>query len=236
MKYDVIFIGSGHAAWHGAQELARAGKRVALIEQEKVSGTCTNFGCNAKILLDGPAELLHHLHNYHGIGMNDAVNIVWPELMAYKHQVIDLMDEAMAQILAVDGIDIIFGHASFVDAHTITVNDDTYTADNFVLAMGQRPAKLPVTGTELTHDSKDFLDLPEMPKSMIMIGAGFIGMEFASIAQAAGSDVTIVEYADRALANFDADYTNRVVELMTAKGIKFAFNNAVEQISQDGDV
>ena len=236
MKYDVIFIGSGHAAWHGAQELARAGKRVALIEQEKVSGTCTNFGCNAKILLDGPAELLHHLHNYHGIGMNDAVNIVWPELMAYKHQVIDPMDEAMAQILAVDGIDIIFGHASFVDAHTITVNDDTYTADNFVLAMGQRPAKLPVTGTELTHDSKDFLDLPEMPKSMIMIGAGFIGMEFASIAQAAGSDVTIVEYADRALANFDADYTNRVVELMTAKGIKFAFNNAVEQISQDGDV
>lgn len=143
--------------------------------------------------------------------------------MAYKHQVIDPMDGAMAKILAVDGIDVIFGHASFVGAHTITVNDDMYTADNFVLAMRQRPAKLPVTGTELTHDGKDFLDLPEIPKSMIMIGAGFIGMEFASIAQAAGSDVTIVEYADRALANFDADYTNRVVELMTAKGIKFAF-------------
>ena len=61
MKYDVIFIGSGHAAWHGAQELARAGKRVALIEQEKVSGTCTNFGCNAKILLDGPAEIVTSL-------------------------------------------------------------------------------------------------------------------------------------------------------------------------------
>lgn len=82
---------------------------------------------------------------------------------------------------------------------------------------------MPVTGTELTHDSRDFLDLPEIPKSMIMIRAGFIGMEFTLIAQAAGSDVTIVEYADRALAKFDADYTNRVVELMTAKGIKFAF-------------
>lgn len=230
MTYDVIYIGSGHAAWHGAQELARAGKKVALIEQEKVSGTCTNFGCNAKILLDGPAELLHHLHNYHGIGINDAVNIVWPELMAYKHQVIDPMDDVMARILAVDGIDIIFGHASFVDEHTVVVADETYTADNFVLAMGQRAAKLPVAGTELTYDSKDFLDLPEMPTSMILIGAGFIGMEFASIAHTAGSDVTIIEYADRALANFDAEYTQRVVEIMSEKGINFAFGNAVNEI------
>lgn len=84
-NYDVIFIGSGHAAWHGAQTLAREGKKVALIEENKVAGTCTNFGCNAKILLDGPAELIHHLHHYHGIGINDTPNIIWPELMAYKH-------------------------------------------------------------------------------------------------------------------------------------------------------
>ena len=150
--------------------------------------------------------------------------------MAYKHQVIDPMDDVMARILAVDGIDIIFGHASFVDEHTIVVADETYTADNFVLAMGQRAAKLPVAGTELTYDSKDFLDLPEMPTSMILIGAGFIGMEFASIAHTAGSDVTIIEYADRALANFDAEYTQRVVEIMSEKGINFAFGNAVNEI------
>lgn len=132
--------------------------------------------------------------------------------------------------MAVDGIDIIFGHASFVDEHTVVVADETYTADNFVLAMGQRAAKLPVAGTELTYDSKDFLDLPEMPTSMILIGAGFIGMEFASIAHAAGSDVTIIEYADRALANFDAEYTQRVVEIMSEKGINFAFGNAVNEI------
>ena len=233
--YDVIFIGSGHAAWHGAQTLARAGKKVALIEQEKVAGTCTNFGCNAKILLDGPAELLHHLHNYHGIGMTEAVNIVWPELMAYKHAVIDPMDEALAQMLAVDGIDIIFGHASFVDAHTITVAETDYQAEQFVLAMGQRSAKLAVSGTELTHDSKEFLDLPTMPKSVIMIGAGFIGMEFAEMAQAAGSQVTVIEYGERALTAFDAKQTARVVKLMKERGVNFAFNQAVNAIEAVDD-
>lgn len=232
MMYDVIFIGSGHAAWHGAQTLARSGKKVALIEENKVAGTCTNFGCNAKILLDGPAEMIHHLHHYHGVGINDTPNIVWPELMAYKHQVIDPLSDGLTQMLSVDGIDIIAGHAKFMTAQTITVADKTYTAEQFVIATGQRPAKLPITGAEFTHDSTDFLDLPDMPKSMAFIGAGYIAMEFASIAQSAGSDVTLIEYSDRALNGFDADYAQAVVGDMTKKGITFAFNHAVSKVSK----
>lgn len=229
--YDIIFIGSGHAAWHGAQTLARAGKKVALVEANKVAGTCTNFGCNAKILLDGPAEMLHHLHHYHGIGINDTPDIIWPELMAYKHQVIDPLSDGLAKMLSVDGIDIIAGHAQFIDAQTITVGDVHYTADQFVIATGQRPAKLPITGAELTHDSTDFLDLPEMPKSMVFIGAGYIAMEFASIAHAAGSQVTLIEYGDRALNGFDADYAQQVVADMSAKGMTFAFGQAVTRVT-----
>ncbi|WP_220740674.1 dihydrolipoyl dehydrogenase family protein [Leuconostoc miyukkimchii] len=232
MIYDVIFIGSGHAAWHGAQTLARAGKKVALIEENKVAGTCTNFGCNAKILLDGPAEMIHHLHHYHGIGINDTPDVIWPELMAYKHRVIDPLSDGLAKMLSVDGIDIIAGHAKFIDKHTITVAGETYTADQFVIATGQRPAKLPITGTELTHDSTDFLDLPNMPKSMAFIGAGYIAMEFASIAHAAGSDVTVIEYGDHTLNGFDNDYAQAVVADMTEKGITFAFNHAVSEVSQ----
>ncbi len=229
--YDIIFIGSGHAAWHGAQTLARAGKKVALVEANKVAGTCTNFGCNAKILLDGPAEMMHHLHHYHGIGINDTPDIIWPELMAYKHQVIDPLSDGLAKMLSVDGIDIIAGHAQFIDAQTITVGDVQYQADQFVIATGQRPAKLPITGAELTHDSTDFLDLPEMPKSMVFIGAGYIAMEFASIAHAAGSQVTLIEYGDRALNGFDADYAQQVVADMSAKGIAFAFGQAVTRVT-----
>lgn len=229
--YDIIFIGSGHAAWHGAQTLARAGKKVALVEANKVAGTCTNFGCNAKILLDGPAEMMHHLHHYHGIGINDTPDIIWPELMAYKHQVIDPLSDGLAKMLSVDGIDIIAGHAQFIDPQTITVGDVQYQADQFVIATGQRPAKLPITGAELTHDSTDFLDLPEMPKSMIFIGAGYIAMEFASIAHAAGSQVTLIEYGDRALNGFDADYAQQVVADMSAKGIQFNFGQAVASVT-----
>ncbi|ORI85027.1 pyridine nucleotide-disulfide oxidoreductase [Leuconostoc lactis] len=229
--YDIIFIGSGHAAWHGAQTLARAGKKVALVEANKVAGTCTNFGCNAKILLDGPAEMMHHLHHYHGIGINDTPDIIWPELMAYKHQVIDPLSDGLAKMLSVDGIDIIAGHAQFIDPQTITVGDVQYQADQFVIATGQRPAKLPITGAELTHDSTDFLDLPEMPKSMIFIGVGYIAMEFASIAHAAGSQVTLIEYGDRALNGFDADYAQKVVADMSAKGIQFNFGQAVASVT-----
>ncbi len=229
--YDIIFIGSGHAAWHGAQTLARAGKKVALVEANKVAGTCTNFGCNAKILLDGPAEMMHHLHHYHGIGINDTPDIIWPELMAYKHQVIDPLSDGLAKMLSVDGIDIIAGHAQFIDPQTITVGDVQYQADQFVIATGQRPAKLPITGAELTHDSTDFLDLPEMPKSMVFIGAGYIAMEFASIAHAAGSQVTLIEYGDRALNGFDADYAQQVVADMSAKGIQFNFGQAVASVT-----
>lgn len=229
--YDIIFIGSGHAAWHGAQTLARAGKKVALVEANKVAGTCTNFGCNAKILLDGPAEMMHHLHHYHGIGINDTPDIIWPELMAYKHQVIDPLSDGLAKMLSVDGIDIIAGHAQFIDPQTITVGDVQYQADQFVIATGQRPAKLPITGAELTHDSTDFLDLPEMPKSMVFIGAGYIAMEFASIAHAAGSQVTLIEYGDRALNGFDADYARKVVADMSAKGIQFNFGQAVASVT-----
>jgi len=232
MMYDVIFIGSGHAAWHGAQTLARAGKKVALVEENKVAGTCTNFGCNAKILLDGPAEMIHHLNHYHGIGINETPDIVWPELMAYKHEVIDPLSDGLAHMLSVDGIDIISGHAKFVDANTVKVTGESYTAEQFVIATGQRPAKLPITGAELTHDSTDFLDLPDMPKSMVFIGAGYIAMEFASIAHTAGSKVTLIEYGNRALNGFDADYAQTVVADMTEKGITFAFNHAVSEVSQ----
>lgn len=233
--YDVIFIGSGHAAWHGAQTLARSGKKVALIEENVVAGTCTNFGCNAKILLDGPAEVVHHLQHYHGIGINDTPNIIWPELMAYKHEVIDPLSNELTKLLAVDGIDIISGHATFIDSKTIEVDHTNYQADKFVIATGQKPAKLPMEGTELTHDSSDFLDLPEMPESMVFIGAGYIAMEFAAIAQAAGSKVTMIEFGNRALQGFDEEYAHQVVENMQFKGINFLFNQAVSKVTQDND-
>ena len=83
-RYDVVFIGSGHAAWHAAAALANSGKSVAIIEKDKVAGTCTNFGCNAKILLEGPYEVLEEASHYNGIIEADQLQVNWEHLMKYK--------------------------------------------------------------------------------------------------------------------------------------------------------
>ena len=99
-KYDVIYIGSGHACWHGALLLKFAGKKVALVERYLLGGTCTNYGCDAKILLDSPFELKEGLDRYQGIGLGTPANLSWKDLMAYKKQVIGFMPSALAKALS----------------------------------------------------------------------------------------------------------------------------------------
>lgn len=89
--YDVTFIGSGHAAWHAALTLKHAGKEVAIIEKERIAGTCTNWGCNAKILLENPFEVLEEATHYPGIVESQNLKVNWSNLMDYKHKVIDPM-------------------------------------------------------------------------------------------------------------------------------------------------
>ncbi|MFX0552789.1 FAD-dependent oxidoreductase, partial [Lactiplantibacillus plantarum] len=96
--YDTIFIGSGHATWHAAVTLARAQQKVAIIEEDTIAGTCTNFGCDAKILLDGPFELTEQLKQYQGIGVNTTPSIDWSQLMAYKQQVIQPLSVQMTAV------------------------------------------------------------------------------------------------------------------------------------------
>jgi len=117
--YDVIFIGSGHACWHGALALKLAGKKVALVEQDLAGGTCTNYGCDAKILLDTPFALREQLERYRHIGIDEVSAIHWPALMAYKKQVIGAMDPALRGIFGQMGFDVLSGHGKLVDAHTV---------------------------------------------------------------------------------------------------------------------
>lgn len=87
--YDVIFIGSGHAAFHGAFKLLQAGKKIAFVEEDELGGTCPNYGCDAKLLLDGPFEVVQDSQNYKGFGLDTAPKLNWEDLMQYKHSWID---------------------------------------------------------------------------------------------------------------------------------------------------
>ncbi|KRM96035.1 hypothetical protein FC19_GL001101 [Liquorilactobacillus aquaticus DSM 21051] len=231
-KYDIIFIGSGHANWHAAVALRQAGKTVAIIEEDTIAGTCTNYGCNAKILLDGPADVLHQVKAYKGVGITGEVKIDWAELMAYKQKTITPIHHEMEGIFNTLGIDVINGHGKFTDEHVVEVNNKEYYAENIIIGTGQRPALLNIPGKEYLHNSRDFLDLPALPKHITFIGAGIVSLEFAALARQAGAEVTVIEFADSALRGFYDKYTKRVVDSMKAQGIKFYFNEAVSEVVQ----
>ena len=234
-SYDVIFIGSGHSCWHGALLLKTLGKSVALIERDLVGGTCTNYGCDAKILLDSPFELKEALDRYQGIGVTGESKLDWNALMAYKKQYIGAMPAALEGMFAQFGFDLIKGSAEFVDKNTVKVGDDTYTAKYFVIGTGQTYIPLDIPGKEYFHDSREFLDLDEIPDHVTFVGAGIISMEFASLCLAIGKKVDIVNVTDAALEMYPQEYAQKIVEKMKAQGANFVFGAHVSSIENSGD-
>ncbi|MBP5305722.1 MAG: NAD(P)/FAD-dependent oxidoreductase, partial [Lachnospiraceae bacterium] len=233
--YDVLYIGTGHAAWHGALILAGAGKKIAFAERDLTGGTCTNYGCDAKALLDGPAELVSALKRYKELGVTADVKMDWPKFMNYKHQNIDPLAGAMTGMLTGAGFTIIKGDAKFVDAHTVAVGDKCVTAENIVICAGQRDFKLPIPGAEYMHTSREILDLPELPGHITFIGAGIISMEFASLLTEFGVKATVIEFADRALLQYSEEYAGRIVEKLKAAGVDFHFGESLASVEKNGD-
>ena len=233
--YDVLYIGTGHAEWHGALILAVAGKKIAFAERDLTGGTCTNYGCDAKALLDGPAELVSALERYKDLGLSADVKMDWPKFMGYKHMVIDPLANAMTGLLTNAGFTIIRGSAEFVDQHTVKVGDKTVTAENIVVCTGQNDFKLDIPGKEYMHTSREILDLPQLPEHITFIGAGIISMEFASLLTQFGVKATVIEFADRALLAYSEEYSARVVDKLKAAGVDFHFGESLASVEKDGE-
>ncbi|WP_033153131.1 dihydrolipoyl dehydrogenase family protein [Streptococcus equinus] len=233
--YDIVFIGSGHANWHAAVTLARAGKKVAIVEKDVTAGTCTNYGCNAKFLLDSPFEFVDGLSRYEKAGITGNTEVNWQKLMAFKKAEIPTYAPLMEGMFAQLNINLLKGYGKLVDAHTVSVDGENVTSDYIVIGTGQRPSRLNIEGKELLHDSRDFLDLDDMPKRITFVGAGIISMEFATMAAKLGSEVHIIEFADRALAAYQENYVETVVAKMQAEGVNFHFSQAVEKVEQVAD-
>ena len=234
-NYDVIFIGSGHACWHGALILKMLGRSVALVERDLVGGTCTNYGCDAKILLDSPFELKEALERYKGLGVNGEISIDWTALMQYKKQYIGMLPGALEGLFAQFGFDLIRGDAKFIDANTISAGDETYSAKNFVIGTGQNYIPLDIPGKEYFHDSREFLDLDVIPDHITFVGAGIISMEFASLCLDLEKKVDIVTLSDAALEQYPQEYVEQIVDKMKKQGANFVFGANVECIEKTGD-
>lgn len=234
-EFDVVFIGSGHSCWHGALTLVQSGKKVALVDNDFPGGTCTNYGCDAKILLDGPFEFVEGLERYNGLCVEQNSKIDWKKLMDYKKKVLSPFPEMLAGMFKNWGFTFIRERGKILDAHTVQAGDKKISADYIVIGTGQRNARLDIPGKEFLHGSRTFLDIEEMPEHLICIGAGIISMEFASMALTLGKKVTFIEFASRPLLAYPEKYVSKLVEKMTAQGAKFYCGEAVCGVEKISD-
>lgn len=229
-QYDVVFLGSGHAAWHAALTLKQSGKQVAIVEKDTIAGTCTKYGCNAKILLEGPYEVLEEAKQYPNIIDSHNLEVNWKNLMRYKEKVINPMSETLTSMFEQQEIDVIMGKGKLVDAHTIEVNNTTLQSDYIVIATGQHSHQLDIEGKEYTHDSREFLSMQSLPYSITFIGAGIISIEFASIMIKSGVEVNVIHHTNQALEGFNESHVNKLIQKLKDEGVKFYFSENTKSV------
>ena len=233
-KYDDILIGSGPAAYKMANLLAKTNRKVLVVEGFEYGGTCPNYGCEPKIFLEGAARTVLQSQQLLGRGISQPAKLDWEALMQTKLKRFDPWPGETRDIIKKNH-DIEDGYASFVDNHTITVNGHQYRADHIIIATGQTPNILDISGKEYLHTSYDLLSLKELPQRITIIGAGFVGLELATLVAAAGAEVTIVVHSDRVLREFTKAEDEALVNAMKQRGIKFSFNTDTQKVSQGKD-
>ena len=229
--HDIIIIGAGPGGYETAVAAARAGRRVALIERGHLGGTCLNRGCIPTKALCRSAEVAVTVKDAaeYGIDISSAgISVNYQAVAARKDAVVAQLREGVAQLLK--DVDVIAGEARFQSPSQVAVGEDVYSAPCIIIATGSRPAVLPVPGAELAMTSDDLLSLTSLPASIAIIGAGVIGLEFASVLNAFGVDVTVVEYCKEVLPPFDAEVAKRLRMSLKRRGINILTDTSVTAI------
>ena len=231
-EFDVFVIGTGTAGKNVAKECVEEGLKVAIADNREFGGTCANRGCDPKKVLLGLTEILHRAEKLKGKGITKMPEMSWPDLMRFKKTFTDAVPAATENKLKELGIKMYHQSPKFLDENTLSVEGKTVKAKKIVIATGNKALELPVPGSELAIISDDFLELEELPESMIFIGAGYIGMEFAHIAARCGVDVTVLDMEPRPLKMFDEDMVGYLQQASEDIGIKFIFNAQVSKLEK----
>ena len=230
--FDVFVIGSGTAGKYVADKCAAAGLKVAIADNREFGGTCSNRGCDPKKVLVGVTEVLYKASKLKNKGITKLPESSWKDAMAWKETFVDAVPAATEKNLEKLGIAMYHQSPVFLDENTLSVEGKTVTADKIVIATGKVPIELKIPGRHLALISDDFLNLEQLPESLIFIGAGYVGMEFAHIAARFGVKVTMMEFLPRPLINFDKDMVEQLQKTSEELGIEFIFNAEVIEIEK----
>lgn len=231
--FDVVIIGTGSAASAVAFPCRSAGWTVAVIDSRPFGGTCVLRGCDPKKVLVGAAELVDWSDRMRGKGVRgDDVGIDWPELMRFKRTFTDPVAQQREQSFIQADIAIFHGLARFVGSSSVKVGDELLEGNRVVIATGAGPIKLPIPGAEYLITSEQFLELNELPLSLIFVGGGYISFEFAHVAARAGAEVTILHRGVRPLARFDPDLVNQLVQRTRELGVEIHLQTELKEVRQ----
>ncbi|WOI56889.1 dihydrolipoyl dehydrogenase [Palleronia sp. LCG004] len=232
-SYDVIIIGSGPGGYVCAIRCAQLGLKTACVEgRETLGGTCLNIGCIPSKALLHATEMLHEAeHNFSKMGLNvDAPKVDWSAMQAYKDDTIGQNTKGIEFLFKKNKVDWLKGWASIPEAGKVKVGDEVHDAKNIVIASGSDSATLP--GIEIDEEtivsSTGALSLKEIPKKMVVIGAGVIGLEMGSVYARLGAEVTVLEYLDTVTPGMDGEVQKNFQKLLSKQGMKFVLGAAVQ--------
>lgn len=235
---DLIIIGAGPGGYETAVTAASRGMNVTLFNGNQLGGTCLNEGCIPTKCLCRNAEIISQFKNGEEFGIDDfTFSVDFNKVMERKNNVVSQLRNGIAMLLKSAKVNVIDAMASFKDAKTVTANGEDYTADHIIIATGSVSKSLPIEGHDLecVKDSSDMLAIEYIPESLTIIGGGVIGMEFASIFQALGSQVTVIEFMKQILPPFDSDIAKRLKQALSKKGVKIITSAAAKKIEQTPD-
>ncbi|MBE1237823.1 glutathione-disulfide reductase [Phaeovibrio sulfidiphilus] len=234
--YDLLVIGAGSGGVRAARMSAGYGARVAIVESSRVGGTCVIRGCVPKKLLVYGSRYALHLSDMAGYGWTvEGASFDWAKLIEAKDREIQRLEGVYRSVLRSNNVELIEGAGRLVDPHTVQVGDRTITADRILIAVGGRPFLPDVPGVEHAITSTEALDLPELPKRIVIAGAGYIALEFAGIFRALGVDVTLVVRKERPLRGFDEDIRDAMSRSLATRGIKVLSRTEITSITPQDD-
>lgn len=238
-KYDVAIIGSGPGGYVCAIRCAQLGFKTALIEKyDTLGGTCLNVGCiPSKALLDSSEHYHQAAHDFteHGIDLKD-LKVNFKQMIQRKRGVVEQTVGGIDYLMKKNKVTVYHGMGSFKDANTITIagkKKEEIQADRVVIATGSKPSTLPFIKIDKKRviTSTEALELDKLPKSMVIIGGGVIGLELGSVYARLGTEVSVVEFMDRIIPGMDGDMSKDLLKSLKKLGINFYLNHKVKEVT-----
>ena len=234
--FDLFTIGAGSGGVAGSRRAAAYGAKVGICENSRVGGTCVIRGCVPKKLLVYGAQVADEIADARGYGWDiGQATFSWPTLIANKNREIDRLNGIYIKMLADAGVELITGEGRMVDAHTVDIGGRRVTAERILIATGGHPVMPNTPGIEHAITSNEALELAELPKRVVVVGAGYIAVEFAGIFQTLGAEVTLVLRGDIPLRGFDMDVRQHLAHELTERGMRILNGTLVESIAKVAD-